>query len=152
MRELGEKVDRQMREIAKLKGGNRWRKHEPLSDSRKDGNYGRRYGSRGDRIEISGERSRQENDGRDWRKRVEKRSSGDVIYIPHMRRDHKLGVELGSSKEDVLSCEKSEVVEESSKEEKLLEAKEEEGCKKRGNPLIYMNLQLIPLTFKYFCV
>ncbi|KAI5676702.1 hypothetical protein M9H77_07652 [Catharanthus roseus] len=104
MRGSGEKVDRQRMEIAKLKGGHRWRKHEPLSDARRDGDDGRRHGSRGDRREMWGERNRWENDGRDWRKR-----------------------ELESFEKEVLSCENSEVMEENSKEGKLVEAKEEEA-------------------------
>ncbi|KAI5675952.1 hypothetical protein M9H77_06902 [Catharanthus roseus] len=71
-------MDRQRRDIAKLKGGHRWRKHEPFSGARRNREYGKRHGSRGDRKEMLGERSRSENDGRDRRKRVEKRSSGDA--------------------------------------------------------------------------
>lgn len=45
--------------------------------------------------------------------------------------DDKLGVELESSKEDMLSCKNSRVVEDSSNEE-IIEESKEEGCKERG--------------------
>lgn len=50
----------------------------------------------------------------------------------------------------MLSCENSEVMEENSKEGKLVEAKEEEGCKERGNHLLDMNLQLMTLTLQIY--
>lgn len=74
-----------------------------------------------------------------------------MFEIEELTLNDKLGMELRSSNENVLSCESSEVVEESSSKETKEESKKEESGKERGNHLMCNNLLLLCLKFHLCC-